>query len=388
MFLPITHTPISASRQAMHSITQSLNHLINSSCLSIGRAILIILLSILYFGCQPKTTQAKDQLKIKAVVVSMFEIGNDTGDRPGEFQFWVERLPLADSLPFPQGYRQIRINREKGILGMVTGVGTAKSASSIMALGMDPRFDLTNAYWLIAGISGVDPEDASTGSAAWAEWVVDGDLAHEIDGREIPEQWSTGYVPLRKAEPFELPVPANSEGAVYHLNPQLVDWAFELTREVQLVDNQEITNMRQQFESHPNAMLPPRVLKGDQLAAMTYWHGEQMNSWANDWVDYWTRGEGNFVTSAMEDTGTLQSLTFLDNAGLVDVERVMVLRTASNFTMQHPGITAAQSLAGEKLEGAGYSAYIPALEAAWLTGSPVINEIVNNWDRYNKELPK
>ena len=35
-----------------------------------------------------------------------------------------------------------------------------------MALGMDPRFDFSDAYWLVAGIAGIDPEDASIGSAA------------------------------------------------------------------------------------------------------------------------------------------------------------------------------------------------------------------------------
>jgi purine nucleoside permease len=28
---------------------------------------------------------------IRAVIVTTFEVGNDTGDIPGEFQFWVER---------------------------------------------------------------------------------------------------------------------------------------------------------------------------------------------------------------------------------------------------------------------------------------------------------
>ena len=317
----------------------------------------------------------------------MFEQGNDSGDSPGEFQLWVERLPLADSLPFPQGHRQLRINREKGILGMVTGIGTAKSAASVMALGMDPRFDLTNAYWLIAGIAGIDPEDASTGSAAWAEWVVDGDLSHEIDAREVPQDWTTGYLPLRKTHPYQTPVPEKHEAAVYQLNPQLVDWAYNLTKEVQLIDNQEITAMRGLYNGFPNANTAPRVIKGDQLAAMTYWHGKLLNDWANDWMDYWTMGKGNFVTSAMEDTGSLQSLTFLDQAGRVDLRRVLVLRTGSNFTMQYPGITAAESLAGEKLSGKGYSAFIPAIEAAWLTGSPVVKELVDNWDLYQDQLP-
>src|ERR1700748_2938006 len=94
---------------------------------------------------------------------------------------------------------------DQGVMGILTGVGTARAAASIMALGLDPRFDLTKAYWLLVGIAGGDPQDASLGSAAWAEWVVDGDLAYEIDAREIPPQWSTGYVPLGKQVPYEQP---------------------------------------------------------------------------------------------------------------------------------------------------------------------------------------
>ena len=67
-----------------------------------------------------------------------------------------------------------------------------------MALGMDPRFDLSKAYWIVAGIGGGDPADVSLGSAVWADHVVDGDLAYEIDARQIPESWPTGFVPLRK----------------------------------------------------------------------------------------------------------------------------------------------------------------------------------------------
>src|SRR5215469_2724769 len=87
-------------------------------------------------------------IPVKVVVVAMFERGADTGDEPGEFQFWVEREHLDRVIPFPQGYRDLRMNG-RGVLGIVTGVGTARAAASIMALGMDPRFDLTQAYWLV-----------------------------------------------------------------------------------------------------------------------------------------------------------------------------------------------------------------------------------------------
>ncbi len=72
-----------------------------------------------------------------------------------------------------------------------------------MLLAPDPRFDLSKAYWLVAGIAGVDPEDASIGSAAWAEWLVDGDLAHEIDAREMPKDWPTGYFALDSTKPYD-----------------------------------------------------------------------------------------------------------------------------------------------------------------------------------------
>ena len=350
-----------------------------------NKANLSLLFLALGISCTAPKAPEDQPLPIKVVVVSMFELGEDTGDRPGEFQTWVERFPLEEAVSFPAGYRQLRLNRDKGVLGVVTGIGTAKAAATIMALGLDPRFDLSQAYWLVAGISGVDPNDASVGSAAWAEWLVDGDISHEIDAREIPEDWSTGYIPLRMAVPYEKPVPKNNEGAVYHLNADLTQWAFDLTKDLDLGDNDVIRDFRALYEAYEQAQRPPFVLKGDQLAAMTYWHGEKMNEWANEWTSYWTQGQGNFVTSAMEDTGTLQSLTFLSKTGKVDLDRVMVLRTASNYTMQYEGITAAESLSGEKLSSKGYTAYIPSLEAAFLVGSTVVNELVEQWDDYKNK---
>lgn len=176
--------------------------------------------------CRPVCAQvaASSPIRVKVVVVTMFERGEDTGDIPGEYQLWVEREHLDQVIPLPAGYHHVRMNKD-GVLGMVTGVGTAKAAASVMALGLDPRFDFSRAYWIVAGIGGGDPNDVSAGSAVWADHIVDGDLAFEIDARQIPQDWPTGYVPLRKGTPYELP--ANDEyGEVYTLNWGLVGWAF------------------------------------------------------------------------------------------------------------------------------------------------------------------
>src|SRR5207248_1847245 len=133
-------------------------------------------------------------IRIKVVVVAMFERGEDTGDTPGEYQLWVEREHLDQIIPLPAGYHHVRLNKD-GVLGILTGVGTAKAAASVMAAGLGPRFDLSKAYWIVAGIGGGDPLDVALGSAGWAEHVLDGDLAYEIAGRQIPESWTIGHVP-------------------------------------------------------------------------------------------------------------------------------------------------------------------------------------------------
>ena len=321
-------------------------------------------------------------IPVKAVVIAMFERGADTGDQPGELQYWVERNKLDRVIPFPQGFHDLRMNRD-GVLAVLTGVGTAKSAAAIMALGMDPRFDLTRAYWLVAGIAGISPARGSLGSAAWAEWVVDGDLAREIDAREIPSDWKTGYLPLRGSVPYQQPRDS-TEGEVYHLDPGLVEWAFRLTEHVPLADSEAMQTARNQYSS-VNARRPPFVMKGDTLSSGTFWHGKLLDEWATDWVQYQTGGKGDFVTTAMEDTGTMQSLTLLAKAKRVDLNRVLVLRTASNFDLPPPGVTAAENLARTEL--GRYSAYLPALEAAWRVGDAVVEHLLRNWNEYREKTP-
>jgi purine nucleoside permease len=85
------------------------------------------------------------------------------------------------------------------------------------------------------------------------------------------------------------------------------------------------------------------------------------------------------------DTGALQALTWLNNDGRADVRRVPVLRAASNYSMQYPGETASQSLTHEN--AGGYSAYIPALIAAYRVGGTVAHELADHWDKYADHFP-
>jgi purine nucleoside permease len=321
-------------------------------------------------------------IQVKIVVIAMFEVGQDTGDAPGELQYWVERDHLDQVYPLPAGYHAARMN-SSGEMAILTGQGTAHAAATIMALGLDPRFDFSHAYWLIAGIAGGSPDRISLGSAAWARWVVDGDLGYEIDPREMPQDWSTGYVPLRKTRPFEPPA-APLDGQVYELNTGLAQWAYNLTRNTPLPDADALKEIRVKFDGAASQR-PPFVTMGDEISSSTYWHGKLSDAWAGEWVNYFTGGKGQFATTAMEDTGTLQSLRYLAQAGRANWQRILVLRTVSNFDQQPRGTTAADSLAHQRI--GTYSAYLPSLEAAYKVGHVMVEEVLSHWPRYADAEP-
>ncbi len=321
-------------------------------------------------------------IPVKVVVVTMFEVGADAGDRPGELQYWVERDHLDRVYPLPAAYHAVRMNGA-GEMAVLTGQGTAHAAATIMAVGLDPRFDFKDAYWLIAGIAGGSPDRVSLGSAVWARWVIDGDLGYEIDAREIPPDWSTGFLPLRKTQPFEAPAEP-VEGQVYALNASLAEWAFHLTRDTPLDDEEKLKEIRSSFDGAA-AQRPPFVTMGDEISSSTYWHGRRMDAWAAQWVPYFTGGQGVFATTAMEDTGTLESLQYLARAGRVDANRVLVLRAVSNFDRPPRGMSAATSL--EKQRVGEYAAYLPSLEAAYRVGHIVVVELLSRWAQYAKTVP-
>ncbi len=355
--------------------------------LSVMRALCILFGLMCVLEAWAKPVQP---LPVRVVVVTTFELGEDSGDKPGEFQAWVERFPLPVKIDFPQGYHALRYNPQSQVLGVVTGEGSLRATASIMALGMDPRFDLSKAYWVVPAIAGVDPAAGSVGSAAWAEWLIDRDLSFEIDARDIPADWSTGRVPLGRRKPFEGPAPELARfGGVsgYHLNAGLTNWAFALTKDVKLEDTAALQAIRARYPAYPNGQKPPSVMKGDVTAASAWWLGEHMNTMAQQWVSYWTGGKGVSTMTAMEDCGIMQSLTFLAQAKRVQLDRVLVLRTGANYTVPPENETAAQLLASETDEDGALSAYIPALEAAYRVASPVVRELSDHWARYRDHLP-
>jgi len=315
---------------------------------------------------------------VKVVVVTTFEPGEDTGDVPGEFQYWVEREHLDEKLEFPGGVRALRINKTHDVLGIVTGMTLANAGPSMMALGVDPRFDLTHAYFLVAGIAGIDPKVGSIGSAAWASFVIN-DVSRQIDSREMPQAWPYGIFVIGSHEPNVLPAkPMTSD--LYELNAGLAHWAFLETQAIRIPDNEAMAKSREGWDGYPNAGKVPVVFEGDSFASDTYWHGKVMTGWAEDWVRLWTGGRGRFAMTNMEDSAIAEAMERLDRMHRVDYRRLMVLRVGSNYSMEKPGMTAIESVNTPYIKST-------AFEATWLVGSTVVHELTGNWGLYREHVP-
>ncbi|QNI37976.1 purine-nucleoside phosphorylase [Edaphobacter albus] len=348
-------------------------------------ALFVVVFSSLSYAAEPPV------IRPKVVVVTYFEVGKDTGDRPGEAQLWVERDHLDRVIEVPGMTHVVRANADGTEIVVVVGPGQIRPAVNLMALGSDSRFDLRESYWILNGIAGVSPEDGSLGAAFWTDYVVNGDLLHFIDPREMPKDWQDGYYAIDKSRPGEQPrvvqgsaddvrnwardvAHIDTRGTVVQMNPKMLEWAYGLTRDMKLPQNEAMRTLGARYRGFAKAQQPPQVAIGANIATETFWHGAKMDAWAHRWVQYATDGRARMGTTSMNDSGAMVVLYSLTRSGKADWNRAVLLRTASNFDRQPEGMTAEQSANSEK--HAAFTGYEASLEAAYEVGSRVAKAIL------------
>ena len=259
-------------------------------------------------------------------------------------------------------------------------MGYANAASSIAALVFGGKFDLTKTYFLVAGIAGVDPADGTLGSAHWARFAIDGGLQNEIDPREAPDEWSAGYLAIGAPAPGKKAEDHYGD-EVYRLNEDLLQAAFRLTKDVDLVDSDAAKAYRAKY-SEPAATAPPQVSICDTISSDTWWHGARLGAAMEAYAKLVTDGAANPCTTQQEDNATLTALKRGAEANRLDFSRVAILRTASNFDREAPGQSAAESLAA--LSGG----YLPSVANAHRVAARLAHAIVDDWATWSAGPPK
>lgn len=310
---------------------------------------------------------------VKVLIISMFK---------PEADVWTEPLALREEIAVPglsADYPVVRCNQD-GLCQMTTGMGHANAAASTMAVLFSGLFDFRRSYFLIAGIAGIDPNQGTIGSAAWARYLVDFGLAHEIDAREMPKGWPSGYFGIQTKGPGEKPA-FDYRTELFRLDEALLQRAFALSRSAVLDDNETARAYRARYPEGP-ARQTPSVLQCDTAAGDTYWHGEALGRQAEQWTRLLSDGQGRYCTTQQEDNATFEALTRAARAGLVDLRRVAVLRTGANFDRPAPGQTAIESL---QATSGGFG---PSLTNLVRAGKPLLDDIASRWPQWEKGVPK
>jgi len=131
-------------------------------------------------------------------------------------------------------------------------------------------FNLTDTYFIISGIAGVNPACGTLGGVAIAKYIVQVGLEYEIaptDNLTTALSSRAGYIPLGAKTPDSYPV--NIYGTeVFELNVHLRNKALSLAKTANLSDSATAQAYRAKYLKAP-ANKPPTVFKGDTEVWLT-----------------------------------------------------------------------------------------------------------------------
>jgi len=314
-------------------------------------------------------------LPVKVLIINLFSL---------EAAPWIKALKPTKEIRVPglsADYPAVKCNAD-AVCQMTTGMGHANAAASVMAVLFSGLFDLHRSYFLLAGIAGIDPLRGTIGSAAWARYVVDAGIAHEIDAREMPPGWKDGYFGVLTDTPEQVPA-FDYRTEVFRLDEALLQKALALSRSVVLEDGKELREYRRHYPAAP-ANQAPTVIQCDTLSGDTWWSGAILSERARHWTRLLTDGKGVYCTTQQEDNAVLAALTRGATAGLVDLKRVAVLRSGSDFDQPYPQQTVLASMQAQRALPGAVSISADNLVRA---GMPLVDAIVQDWNQWRLGPP-
>jgi purine nucleoside permease len=318
---------------------------------------------------------ADEPIVVKVMIINMFDL---------EAAPWIAALKPQREVRVPglsSDYPLVRCTTT-GVCQMTTGMGHANAAASMMAVIYSRQFDLRQTYFLIAGIAGIDPAHGTIGSAAWARYLVDTGIAHEIDAREMPAGWSDGIFGVLTNGPGQKPQ-FDYRTELFQVDEALLQKALQLSRSAALEDSADVQAYRA-FYPHSPANAAPKVTQCDTAAGDTWWSGRRLGEHATSWTRLLTDGHGVYCTTQQEDNATLLALTRGAQSGLTDVHRVAVLRSGSDFDRPYPGQSVIDSMLKQRaIDGAIRISTVNLVHA----GMPLVANIVANWAQWRVGVP-
>ncbi len=250
------------------------------------------------------------------------------------------------------------------------------AASSITALTFSPYFSFRKTYFLIAGIAGVNPEVATLGSVTFARYAVQAALQYEFDAREIPSNFTTGYVPQGSTDPTMYPQSIYGT-EVFEVNDALRQIAIGFAKTATLNDSSAAVAYRANYaatSAYNAGAKGPSVVACDVATSDVYFSGTLLSEAFGNTTKLFTNGTGIYCTTAQEDNATLEALLRSAINNITDFSRIIIMRTASDFDRPYAGEADTFNLFYANQGG-----FDPAIQNIYLAGVKVVEGILRGW---------
>jgi purine nucleoside permease len=330
--------------------------------------LIALLLAVSVFG---EGIRDGGKIPIKALLLPKFEVGEMTGDFPGEAQFYHNRYTNGGEVyEITGGFEKNKLYVKDGVALYVTGMGKVNAALSVNAVLNDSRFDFSKAYIISTGCAGGIRELTTMGDVMIASGAADFDLGHHLDSLEIPANTPA-------AEKW-IHVDSYSSSAYVKLNNDLVQRAAELVSGVTLKTTDKTRAvLNSTFKGAEWAIRDPKIIIGGSVVTGdNYWKGERDEAVAARIAK--TYGLDQYLMTEMEDVAIG---TALKRLGMLD--RYIIIRGSVNMDVFIGGATPMSWKEEEESKGEFIAdnveradIFFTAMQNNFLVGAPIVDAIL------------
>lgn len=278
----------------------------------------------------------------------------------------IARVPLKYSLEIKRWYDKNFSNAEyyrvkgtdsyiyikDGLAFITIAKGKKGAVGSLSALLKDPRFDFSEAYFVVTGSASVPPQAASTGSVCIAEWVLD----HE---------YKTTAVKKGKKK-----IMVAKSGSLFRLNEDLIKWSLLLNKDTKLTDNAKAAKHRDRYPSK-TAQSDPFIFTATSVTVSPKKTGGEASAQAERLCREHKAGRYGILQE--EDNAIAYVLKQSRH-----LERLLIIRSGTDFDQLPHGMKKAVS------SGAFAISVVNNYRAA----APLVKEILGNWHEWRRGVPK
>ena len=295
--------------------------LITKSRIAVFAAILVIICTLSGWSSRPEN----EKLPVQVLILPKFEVGEMSGDFPGEAQlFYEEYLSGGEEYEINGCPGTIRLYYKNGIALCVIGQGKVASVLNTSAVFSDERFDFSDTYVLSVGCGGSAEGYGIFGDVYVISAAADYDLGHKADPREMENEAGTTWFHDESYDDI----------AVIRLNKDLTDRVYESIENVPLQTTEQTVNfLNREYPEEAWASRPPQVMRGTSVTSDNFWKGRYDHE--NALLITETYDCSNpFAVTEMEDIAVGQAVK---RAGMLD--RLIILRVSVNMDVFPAGVT-------------------------------------------------